>query len=77
MTTYFKNGGQTESLNGNIKSITVTYSGNAIQTHVGRVFEMRVRDTNENESLSYLTLDEVISFRDELNTELKSSIFDY
>lgn len=60
-----KNGGQVESLKGKIEEITVRKSDS---TAYG--FELWINDS----SLSYLSLEEVLKLRDEINREIKQSI---
>jgi hypothetical protein len=56
-----KDGGQTRSLgDGPVKSIDISYAGN-------RVFNLMIN----GDSLSYLSLDEILNLRDEINNELK------
>ncbi len=56
-----KDGGQTRSLgDGPVKSINVSYSGS-------RVFHLMIN----GDSLSYLSLSEMLDLRDEINNSLK------
>ena len=55
-----KSGGQTDSLKDKIKEIRITSSSN-------RKFELWINEC----SLSYLTIDELLDLRDEINAALK------
>jgi len=77
-----KNGGKTENLKSMIASVKFSYSGKThvtggtpIATRSYRSFEMWMADMDGNESLSYLSLDEVLALRDELNNVLSEGIF--
>lgn len=60
-----KNGGQVDSLKGKVEKISVRKSDSTAY-----VFDLWINDS----SLSYLTLEETLKLRDEINREIKQSI---
>lgn len=57
-----ESGGKTESLRGNVTDINIRFDGR----NGRRTFELWIND----DSLSYLTLEEILNLRDEINYEL-------
>ncbi len=62
-----KNGGQVEKLKGILRRINF----NSVE---GRKFELWLISDNGDESLSYLSLEEILILRDEINESIKQAI---
>ncbi len=62
-----KNGGQVEKLKGVLKRINF----NSVE---GRKFELWLISDTVDQSLSYLSLEEMLILRDEINQEIKQAI---
>lgn len=62
-----KAGGKTESLKGKIKSIRIALSDSFTSSFTPRTYELWINE----DSLSYLSIEEILDLKDEINTALK------